>query len=185
MTSLSTATTSGASPRLTTPCSPIHATHRGSSPDPGPGRRNCAGRRDEHHLDSGPDDTVLEIGTGSGYSTALLAHRVRPDGLVTVESDPHLADRARTALAGRGLRPAVVTADGEQGYPARAPCTRTRRRQRGSPLMRPPTRHVDRNVVPAQLGGMTGTDGGSPIWPLAVRERQSRSCFGEVLVNGD
>ncbi|NEA56514.1 hypothetical protein G3I60_20800 [Streptomyces sp. SID13666] len=31
---------------------------------------------------------MLEIGTSSGYSTALLAHRVRPDRPVIVEIDP-------------------------------------------------------------------------------------------------
>ncbi|KOU50139.1 rRNA adenine N-6-methyltransferase family protein [Streptomyces sp. WM6378] len=77
-----------------------------------------------HYLDPGPDDTALEIGTGSGYSTAILAHRVRPESLVTIEIDEQLADRARKALAGLGLHPTVVAGDGEAGYPVRGPYTR-------------------------------------------------------------
>ncbi|WP_167163193.1 methyltransferase domain-containing protein [Streptomyces sp. MBT27] len=77
-----------------------------------------------HYLDAGPDDTALEIGTGSGYSTALLAHRVCPENLVSIEIDEELADRARQALADLGLHPTVVAGDGEAGHPARAPYTR-------------------------------------------------------------
>ncbi|WP_189969060.1 rRNA adenine N-6-methyltransferase family protein [Streptomyces violascens] len=77
-----------------------------------------------HYLDPGPDDTALEIGTGSGYSTALLAYRVRPENLVTIEIDEQLADRARHTLASFGLYPAVLAADGEFGDPAHAPYTR-------------------------------------------------------------
>ncbi|MFI6688345.1 methyltransferase domain-containing protein [Streptomyces sp. NPDC050485] len=77
-----------------------------------------------HYLDPGPDDIALEIGTGSGYSTALLAQRVRPGNVVTVEIDEQLAARARAALADLGLHPTVVAGDGELGYLARARYTR-------------------------------------------------------------
>ncbi|MEV5283136.1 rRNA adenine N-6-methyltransferase family protein [Streptomyces sp. NPDC052811] len=68
-----------------------------------------------HYLNPGPDDIALEIGTGSGYSTALLAHRVRPENLVTIEIDKQLAARARDLLAGLGLYPTVVAGGGELG----------------------------------------------------------------------
>ncbi|MEU2956283.1 methyltransferase domain-containing protein [Streptomyces xanthochromogenes] len=72
-----------------------------------------------HYLDPGPDDIALEIGTGSGYSTALLAHAVRPENLVTIEIDEQLADRARESLAALGLHPTAVAGDGELGHPGR------------------------------------------------------------------
>jgi protein-L-isoaspartate(D-aspartate) O-methyltransferase len=43
------------------------------------------------------DETVLEVGTGSGYQAALLSHLTRR--VVTVERIPQLADRARRVLA--------------------------------------------------------------------------------------
>ncbi|GGP78352.1 methyltransferase domain-containing protein [Streptomyces melanogenes] len=77
-----------------------------------------------HYLDPAPADVAVEIGTGSGYSTALLAQRVPPENVVTVEIDTELAARARESLAGLGLRPTVIAGDGELGYPSRAPYTR-------------------------------------------------------------
>ncbi|MCJ2123496.1 protein-L-isoaspartate O-methyltransferase family protein [Methylobacterium sp. J-077] len=45
-------------------------------------------------------ETVLQVGTGSGYYTALLAHLVGPDGHVHgFEIDPCLAERAARNLA--------------------------------------------------------------------------------------
>ncbi|CAM5527957.1 MULTISPECIES: methyltransferase domain-containing protein [Streptomyces] len=73
-----------------------------------------------HHLDPQPGDAVLEIGTGTGYSTALLAARVGARNITTVEIDATIAERARDKLNGLGLAPTVVVGDGEQGHPARA-----------------------------------------------------------------
>jgi len=56
------------------------------------------------------DESVLEIGTGSGYLTACLARLARD--VVSLEIDPELADRARAALAAQGVANAAVeTAD--------------------------------------------------------------------------
>jgi protein-L-isoaspartate(D-aspartate) O-methyltransferase len=69
---------------------------------------------------------VLEVGTGSGYSTALLAHVVGPGGRVTsVEVDPEVAERARGLLSCHGNNWAhVVCADGRDGWPPDAPFDR-------------------------------------------------------------
>ncbi len=46
-------------------------------------------------------ETVLHIGAGAGYYTAILAHLVGPAGrVVAYEIEPDIADRARENLAG-------------------------------------------------------------------------------------
>ncbi|NDZ82611.1 methyltransferase domain-containing protein [Streptomyces sp. SID10853] len=66
-------------------------------------------------------DTVLEIGAGSGYNAALLAHRLDDSLVTTVDIDPEITESARTHLSAVGAAPAVVTGDGALGCPARAP----------------------------------------------------------------
>ena len=56
------------------------------------------------------NESVLEIGTGSGYLTACLARLARE--VTSLEIDPELADRARATLAAQGVANASVeTAD--------------------------------------------------------------------------
>lgn len=66
------------------------------------------------------DERVLEIGTGSGFQTALLA---RLSGEVfSVERVEALARRAREALAGVGADNVVLRiGDGSRGWPEEAP----------------------------------------------------------------
>ncbi|MEU1531179.1 methyltransferase domain-containing protein [Streptomyces fagopyri] len=69
-------------------------------------------------------DAVLEIGAGTGYNAALLAHRLG-DGLVTtVDLDPEITESARQHLDAVGRHPTVVTGDGTRGVPERAPFDR-------------------------------------------------------------
>ena len=68
----------------------------------------------------GPDDRVLEIGTGSGYQTAVLAELVGE--VYSIEIVPELAESARRtleelAVPGVHLR----TGDGYRGWPEAAP----------------------------------------------------------------
>lgn len=66
------------------------------------------------------DERVLEIGTGSGYQTALLAHVAAV--VVSVERKRELADRARHALQAAGLRSVtVVVGDGSLGWRSMGP----------------------------------------------------------------
>jgi methyltransferase of ATP-grasp peptide maturase system len=67
---------------------------------------------------------VLEIGTGTGYSTALMCHRLGEDNVTTVEVDPQVAARADAALEEAGYSTWTVTGDGLLGHPARAPYDR-------------------------------------------------------------
>lgn len=71
-------------------------------------------------LKLGPSDNVLEIGTGSGYMAALLAHKARQ--VTTVEIDPRLAAFASANLTRNGVHNVrVELGDGARGWPARAP----------------------------------------------------------------
>lgn len=68
----------------------------------------------------GPDDRVLEIGTGSGYGAAVLARLAA--SVVTVERLEGLAATARARLADQGYANVeVVVADGTKGWPPGAP----------------------------------------------------------------
>jgi protein-L-isoaspartate(D-aspartate) O-methyltransferase len=71
-------------------------------------------------------DRVLEIGTGSGYSTALLAELTGPSGTaVSIDVDPELAERTKRLLVDGGYRNVhLLTADGSQGWPTYAPYDR-------------------------------------------------------------
>ena len=68
-------------------------------------------------------EKVLEIGTGSGFMAALLAHRAMQ--VITLECRPELAARARENLRRAGLPDVQVidvsAAEGARGLPGEAP----------------------------------------------------------------
>ncbi len=67
-----------------------------------------------------PADKVLEVGTGSGYVTALLAELAGQ--VFSIERHRALADNAREVLAALGYTNVhVFTGDGTRGLPAAAP----------------------------------------------------------------
>jgi len=69
------------------------------------------------------EEKVLEIGTGSGYQTAILSRLCRE--VVTVERLPSLSEAARTRLDGLGVTNVVyVVGDGSLGCPDMAPYDR-------------------------------------------------------------
>ncbi len=76
-------------------------------------------------LDAEPGHRVLEVGAGTGYNAALLAHRVGAANVTTVDIDPAVAAAAGAALAAAGFgEVTVVTGDGELGHPDGAPYDR-------------------------------------------------------------
>ncbi|MEU4893721.1 ATP-grasp peptide maturase system methyltransferase [Streptomyces sp. NPDC044780] len=60
--------------------------------------------------------TVLEIGTGTGYSTALACERLGSADVTSIEVDPHRLEQAASALYGCGYTPTLAVADGLYGY---------------------------------------------------------------------
>jgi protein-L-isoaspartate O-methyltransferase len=75
-------------------------------------------------LDLWPGMRVLEVGTGTGYNAALLAHRLGQDRVISIDVDQAVIGRAGHALAGAGYRPTIEVADGTQGFPCAAPYDR-------------------------------------------------------------
>lgn len=66
------------------------------------------------------NDKVLEIGTGSGYLTALLAHRVRH--VVSVEINPRLKTFGEANLRAAGVKNVTLeSGDGARGWASHAP----------------------------------------------------------------
>lgn len=72
-----------------------------------------------------PGDRVLEIGTGTGWTAALLCYLTGNGPEVTsVEIDAELAATARASLRTADAAPRIVVGDGEEGHPPGAPFDR-------------------------------------------------------------
>lgn len=71
-------------------------------------------------------NTILEIGTGSGYNAALLSELVGVTGKVySIERLEDLAEQARANLENSGYSNVeVIVGDGTQGYEKKAPWDR-------------------------------------------------------------
>ena len=77
-------------------------------------------------LDLKPGQRVLEIGTGTGFNTALIASIVGPAGnVVTMDIQPDLVEYARERLDAAGYDwVRAIVGDGGYGYPDGAPYDR-------------------------------------------------------------
>jgi protein-L-isoaspartate(D-aspartate) O-methyltransferase len=74
-------------------------------------------------LDVRPENRVLEIGTGCGYQTAILARLA--ERIYSIERIPELAELARRNLDRLGVDNVTIQAcDGTLGWPERAPFDR-------------------------------------------------------------
>ncbi len=110
-----------------------------------------------------PGDRVLEIGTGSGYQTAVLV--LMGAKVVTVERSAKLAERAKRALMSLGLADGVtfVVGDGSLGCAEYGPFDRV--------LV---TAAAPR--VPEALQGQTA-DGGRIVIPIGDRSEQELMAY--------
>ena len=71
-------------------------------------------------------EKILEVGTGSGWKTALLASLVGKDGkIISIERIELLSERAKANLSKYGVVESgvveLVVGDGSRGYPEQAP----------------------------------------------------------------
>jgi protein-L-isoaspartate(D-aspartate) O-methyltransferase len=77
-------------------------------------------------LELQPGQRVLELGAGTGYNAALLAHLTAPGGhITTVDVDLDTTVAARRHLEAAGFPGVdVICADGREGWPPAAPYDR-------------------------------------------------------------
>jgi len=68
-------------------------------------------------LDLGPNHRVLEIGTGTGYNTALLCHRNGDQRITSIDIDPTLVGDAEERLRNLSWRPTLLIGDATTGVP--------------------------------------------------------------------
>jgi protein-L-isoaspartate(D-aspartate) O-methyltransferase len=129
-------------------------------------------------LEVEPGMRVLEIGTGTGYNAALLAHRLGAENIVSVEVDPAVAEHARRVVAAAGFGAVtVVSADGAEGYPPRAPYDRV--------ISTVATAEVPYAwVAQTRPGGRVLTPWGTPYYPgglLALTVHRDATATGRIV----
>jgi protein-L-isoaspartate(D-aspartate) O-methyltransferase len=75
-------------------------------------------------LDTRLGHRLLEVGTGTGYNTALLCHRLGQGNVCSVDIHPGLVEAASEHLAELGYHPHLTPADGAEGWAEHAPFDR-------------------------------------------------------------
>ncbi len=120
-----------------------------------------------------PHDQVLEVGAGSGYMAALLAHKAQQ--VTSIEIDERLARFAQANLKRNGIGSVSVTVgDGSRGWPGRAPYDVIM--ISGSLPMLP-----DGLREQLKIGGRLGVIvGDSPVMSAQVITRVSESAFSTL-----
>lgn len=113
-------------------------------------------------LDVEPGMRVLEIGAGTGYNAALVAHRLGAGNVTSIEIDPALAAHARARLTAAGYgEVTVIHRDGAAGHPAGAPYDRV--------IATVAARQVPYAwIAQTRPGGIVLAPSGSHWWPHAL-----------------
>ena len=75
-------------------------------------------------LDVHDGHRVLEVGTGTGYNAALLAHRLGDERVFSIDVDTDLIAAARQRLTAIGYHPQLTARDGIEGWPEHGPYDR-------------------------------------------------------------
>jgi protein-L-isoaspartate(D-aspartate) O-methyltransferase len=118
-------------------------------------------------------DKVLEIGTGAGYMTALLAHQSQR--VVSLEINPEIAEMARANLQRAGIHNAeVLVVDGAKGTPTDAPFDVI---VLGGSVAEVPQSLLNLLKVGGRLVGIVGEE---PIMHAQVITRTSETNFTSV-----
>ncbi len=124
-------------------------------------------------LEVGPGGSVLEIGTGTGWSTALLCARLGGHRVVSIEVDASVAARGRASLEAAGHRPTLVVGDGTGGWPKGAPYDRV---ISTAAVARVPDAWPDQCVP----GGIVVTPWGTPFCNAGLLKLRVREGGGAV-----
>lgn len=118
-------------------------------------------------LEAHPEDRILEVGTGSGYQTAILSELAAQ--VYTIERVGALADRARRTLDELGVdNVRYRVGDGTRGWPEEAPFD-------GILVT------AAAPSVPESLTGQLSPDGGRMVIPVGTRTYQEL----ELLIRRD
>jgi len=118
---------------------------------------------------------VLEIGTGSGFMAALMAHRAMQ--VISLECRPALSRMARESLARNGIVNVrvvdVLAAEGARGLPAEAPFDAI--------LLSGSVAEVPRGLLEQlKIGGrLAAIVGDEPVMRARLFTRVSESAFAE------
>jgi protein-L-isoaspartate(D-aspartate) O-methyltransferase len=127
-------------------------------------------------LDIQPSDTVLEVGTASGYQAAVLSRLASE--VHTVEYDEELAESARARLSGLGYDNVHVHGgDGAAGLPERRPFDRI---IVTAALRDKPTTLLDQLEIGGRLIAPIGPDPDNCTMTLFIREGEAEDEYRTI-----